>query len=196
MVGRGLRVAPGKDHCLVLDFAGNIPRLGTIDELNIDDKGKVKQLGGIGAPVRECPKCNLYIPIRLTVCSGCGYAFPEKVKLQLVASEGQLIGGNKAKPKWYNVDRVIANVHRKKGSPPSVKLSYVCGIRVFAEWLCIEHPHRVGEIGRRKLLNRWAEADPPTTAAEVCKHQRLFKVPKRIEVSEAGQHPAILTREY
>ena len=31
MAGRGTRLAPGKQNCLVLDFAGNVSRHGPID---------------------------------------------------------------------------------------------------------------------------------------------------------------------
>jgi DNA repair protein RadD len=33
MVGRGTRLAPGKENCLVLDFAGNVRRHGPIDRI-------------------------------------------------------------------------------------------------------------------------------------------------------------------
>src|SRR5699024_7836443 len=32
MLGRGTRPSPGKENCLVLDFAGNVARLGPIDD--------------------------------------------------------------------------------------------------------------------------------------------------------------------
>lgn len=42
MLGRGMRLADGKDDCLVLDFAGNIVRHGNIDDL-IADTRKTKE---------------------------------------------------------------------------------------------------------------------------------------------------------
>ena len=38
MAGRGTRLAPGKDNCLVLDFAGNVARHGPIDLVKPKDK--------------------------------------------------------------------------------------------------------------------------------------------------------------
>jgi len=32
MLGRGTRPADGKENCMVLDFAGNTPRLGPIND--------------------------------------------------------------------------------------------------------------------------------------------------------------------
>ena len=37
MAGRGMRVAPGKDDCLVLDFAGNVMRHGPVDAIALPD---------------------------------------------------------------------------------------------------------------------------------------------------------------
>ena len=36
MAGRGTRLAPGKDNCLVLDFAGNVARHGPVDAVDAE----------------------------------------------------------------------------------------------------------------------------------------------------------------
>ena len=51
MVGRGTRLAEGKEDCLVLDFAGNTARHGPIDTV---DGGK-KETGGAPAKRRSRP---------------------------------------------------------------------------------------------------------------------------------------------
>ena len=40
MLGRGMRIAENKKNCLILDFAGNTQRLGTIDDPLIRKKRK------------------------------------------------------------------------------------------------------------------------------------------------------------
>ena len=40
MVGRGSRLSPGKENCLVLDFAGNIETHGPIDLIAVTKKRK------------------------------------------------------------------------------------------------------------------------------------------------------------
>lgn len=37
MVGRGIRIAEGKDHCTVVDMCGNLDRFGRIEELRIEN---------------------------------------------------------------------------------------------------------------------------------------------------------------
>ncbi len=57
--GRGFRIHPGKENCLVLDFGGNVLRHGPVDAI------RVKAAGGNGngsaAPAKECPRCQSLI---------------------------------------------------------------------------------------------------------------------------------------
>lgn len=80
-LGRGMRIAPNKDHCLVLDFAGNVARLGPINDVQID---QVKPGTGVGgARMKECPECLGYLPISARECEWCGYKYPVKEKITL-----------------------------------------------------------------------------------------------------------------
>ncbi|MFO7898754.1 MAG: DEAD/DEAH box helicase family protein, partial [Planctomycetota bacterium] len=71
--GRGFRMHPGKDDCLVLDFAGNILRHGPVDQIRIrepDAKGSGE------APAKECPECHAVVAAGYAICPECGYEFP------------------------------------------------------------------------------------------------------------------------
>ncbi len=69
MVGRGMRIAEGKEDCLILDYAGNTERHGPVDE---DCPKPVKKSEGEGeAPMRSCPFCGAVIHISLVVCPEC-----------------------------------------------------------------------------------------------------------------------------
>src|SRR5690606_2363936 len=72
IVGRGFRLAPGKENCLVLDFAGNVRRHGPVDCVMIREPGK----GEGEAPVKECPECHSLVHASLRYCPDCGYFFP------------------------------------------------------------------------------------------------------------------------
>jgi DNA repair protein RadD len=74
MAGRGLRKAPGKADCLVLDFAGLVHQHGTITEPRYK---KVREGSG-EAPVKVCDACAELVPISLMVCPACGAPFPAK----------------------------------------------------------------------------------------------------------------------
>lgn len=75
IVGRGMRVDPKKDDCLVLDFAENIPRHGPITDVN--PPPKPGHSGDGAAPVKECPECAELVHTSVMVCPDCGYQWPE-----------------------------------------------------------------------------------------------------------------------
>jgi len=54
-LGRGMRISDGKDHCLVLDFAGNLQRLGPINDVSIRQRPKRKGMPG-PSRMKECPE--------------------------------------------------------------------------------------------------------------------------------------------
>jgi superfamily II DNA or RNA helicase len=80
IVGRGLRVAEGKDQCVILDHSDNHMRLGfvtDIDESYIGlHDGKAPQhenrIEGIRLP-KECPHCHYLKPPRMAKCPACGF---------------------------------------------------------------------------------------------------------------------------
>jgi DNA repair protein RadD len=74
MIGRGTRLANGKDNCLVLDFAGNVERHGPIDR--IDGRKRRKGDADGTAPVKTCPDCQAIVHASTRLCPGCGYEFP------------------------------------------------------------------------------------------------------------------------
>lgn len=77
MIGRGLRPAPGKDRCTVLDHGGNVWSHGPVDmeqEYTLDDV--VKKKGPLQvAPVKDCPSCFFIQHIGARNCKECGHQF-------------------------------------------------------------------------------------------------------------------------
>ena len=79
--GRGSRTYPNKTHFTVLDYGDNHkthglwcqPRVWTLDPPK--KRGKEQ-----AAPVRMCPKCNAVLFASTSVCSYCGYEFPETIQ--------------------------------------------------------------------------------------------------------------------
>lgn len=164
--GRLEAIAMGeKPDCLVLDFAQNTPRLGPINDPVIPRR---KGDGGGGeAPVRVCEVCNSYNHASVRYCEYCGEEFPASgLAIATSAGTDELIAADKPPPKEYHiakVDRVIYKQHNKKGKPPSIKVSYYCGLRVFTEYVCIEHPGAAGRIALKWWNNRSYEKMPLTT---------------------------------
>ena len=152
-IGRGLRRADGKDHCLVLDFAGNTERLGPINDIVVRKRRKGDKLGDGEALMRECPMCSELVPISAKICPSCEYVFPIATKLQTRASTAEIISTRKPVD-WYEVKDVVCNIHHKANTPDMLKISYLCGVRYFNEFICINHPE--GSYAKR-LADHWVK---------------------------------------
>jgi len=73
MSGRGLRIAPGKTDCMVLDFAGNVATHGPITQITPPKRGG--KGSGI-APTKTCPQCDELCHASVRQCDACGHQFP------------------------------------------------------------------------------------------------------------------------
>lgn len=140
--GRGFRLHPSKQDCLVLDFAGNIVRHGPVDSLQIKDASST---GGGDAPAKECPQCHSVIHAAYATCPDCGYTFPppEKNKHDSSASTAGVLSGQ-----VEDVDHKVRGVdfyyHTKRDAGPddrpSMRVVYKVGwYSTCSEWICFEH---------------------------------------------------------
>ena len=138
MIGRGLRLHDSKKDCLVLDYAGNIERLGPIDNLKPVDKATGKGEGE--APQKTCPNCREIVHASLRECVECGSAFPEpEIKHDEYASIAPVLS---APPEEYNVQDISYWHHqpRDEKKTPSLKVEYKIGFNLHkCEWVCLEH---------------------------------------------------------
>jgi DNA repair protein RadD len=90
MAGRGMRPAPDKDDCLVLDFAGVVATHGPITAVRPPDKaGK----GDGEAPVKVCESCHELCAISARVCPACGEPFPVAEPVKLALRDDDIMGG-------------------------------------------------------------------------------------------------------
>lgn len=197
MLGRGTRPSPLtlKENCLVLDFARNTIRLGPINDPVIPRKRVKGNVPGI-APVRICPQCGVYNHARSTECAACGFVFPKIEKLFATAGTDALIRTDEPIVGHFDVQRVIYNRHQKPGKPPMIKVSYLCGLHLFSEWICLEH----GGFASKKASDWWklrtgTTMAPPTTD-EALKFVSLLRQPRRIRVWTNKKYPEVLGFEY
>jgi len=78
MLGRGSRIAPGKDSFIILDLGGNIDRHG-MWHLQRDWKdifNNPPKPGENPAPMKSCPECDAILYGGARECQFCGYTFP------------------------------------------------------------------------------------------------------------------------
>lgn len=200
MLGRGTRpsVDTQKENCLVLDFAGNTRRLGPINDPVLP---KRKGKGGGDAPVRICNVCGVYNHAAARNCISCGNEFTFETKIFQTAATDQLVKSDLPVVEYFDVKKVIYNLHEKKNrqgvitSPPSIKVSYFCGLQKFDEWVCIEHPGFAGKRARDWWRQRHMEEPPPTTHQALQRVSEL-KFPSKIRVHVNKKHPEILSYEW
>lgn len=181
MLGRGSRISPDKKDCLVLDFAGNVERLGPINDPLIKIKGKGK---GGGEPImKECPKCNLLVHASSRMCSRCGYKFPREHGLSLNASNAHVI--DTGEPVWIKVDDVTYALNQGFGTPSTLLVSYHCGSRVIKEHICLEHKG----FAKEKALHwiKYRDGVPTATVAEFMPQTENLKKAIRIRVEKKGK---------
>jgi len=78
-VGRGLRPAPGKTKCTVIDQGGNVWEHGPVDapeeySLEPEEKKKKSSLAQ-ASPVKMCGGCGFIQSLSAQKCSECGHVF-------------------------------------------------------------------------------------------------------------------------
>ena len=151
MVGRGMRLAPDKENCLVLDFADNVRRHGPIDLVRPKRPGDG---GGGEAPTKVCPECDSIMALSATECPDCGYVFPPReVKIAPTAATLPVLS---PKVQWLPVHGVSYSRHDKRGGRPSMKVTYSCGLKSYNEWVCVEHQG----YACQKALQWWRKRAP------------------------------------
>ncbi len=183
MVGRGTRLAPGKENCLVLDFAGNVRRHGPIDLVRPRRPGEA---GGGEAPTKLCPECDSIIALSAAECPDCGYVFPAReVKIAPTAATLPVLS---PKVQWLPVHGVSYSRHDKLGGLPSLKVTYSCGLKSYSEWVCIEHPG----YARQKAAEWWRKRAPgcpvPLTVDQAIAEAARLARPSAISVRPSGRY--------
>jgi len=192
-IGRGLRTSPNKDHCLVLDFAGNVMRLGPIDDVHIIQKGEVEEGGG-EAVMKTCPECGVMDYAAIKVCKVCGYQFEFEHHLESSAGGGDLVtrGVDTHKksfdePTWIKVDEVSYSIHSKKGKPDNLRVSYRSGLNTFTEWIFIGYKGWARSRAEFWVSKRY-EGEYQHNAHDLLSKSAQFKVPSDILIKRNGEY--------
>ncbi len=183
MVGRGTRLAPGKENCLVLDFAGNVRRHGPIDLVRPRRPGEA---GGGEAPTKVCPMCESIIALSAAECPDCGHVFPAReVKIAPTAATLPVLS---PKVQWLPVHGVSYSRHDKLGGLSSLKVTYNCGLKSYSEWVCVEHQG----YARQKAAEWWRKRAPgcpvPLTVAQAIAEAKRLVRPSEISVRPSGRY--------
>ena len=193
MVGRGTRLAEGKEDCLVLDFAGNTARHGPID--TVDGRRK-EPAGGGDAPVKVCPECEATNHASARRCVACDHEFPPpEVKVAPQAATNALLSIQQ-QAEWCEVTDVAYARHEKPGRPASLRVTYGCGLARHSEWVCLEHTG----FPREKAMRWWtrrAEGRPvPATVQDALAQAPGLRRPLAVQVRPVGRYAEIVAARF
>lgn len=120
IIGRGLRVSPGKADCLILDHSDTTVRLGFVTDIIFDKLDDGTKHANSKAKERdeplpkECVMCGHVKPAKVHVCPNCGHEPKRQSKIEhedgeLAEVNGKAIKWDKAtKQAWYSQFLFIA----------------------------------------------------------------------------------------
>jgi DNA repair protein RadD len=198
MAGRGLRIAPGKTDCLVLDFAGVVEQHGPITAVRPPPKKGDKQGE---APVKVCDHCQEICALSVRVCPACGEAFPEPERPALRLHNLDIMGQD-------GTDlEVSAWTWRKQISRASGKEMLTCTIygslsdAPVTSYYAICHDGFAGERARKNLADiahkagvilDYASAD----LHDIAKQMTEGTPPKIIEYKREGRFYTVLSHQW
>lgn len=203
MVGRGFRLAPGKDNCLVLDFGGNVRRHGPVDAVNPTRTGggkKREEEDEIGKAARDelrakaCPQCECLVGVNDLTCPNCGHEWPDEgAQHKPQAEHVAILSTESTPPEWIEITETSYHLHEKDGSEPSVRATFYFGLsESVRSFLCFGHQG----FPRRKALQFWEEAGGklphPANAEEALERKKELRPPSAVLVKRAARWPDVV----
>jgi DNA repair protein RadD len=176
---------------LVLDFANCIDEHGPIDMLGTNER----------TVLAVCGQCRESFSRAARLCPSCGWEIPKREidRIEKVERERRMHGDKISvksilsnEPETLKVDSVIVSRHCKEGSPDSLKVQYRCGLSVFREWICLDHPGLVGSKAVQWWRRRFsARGNAPTVSAvlgNLFLSQEILEWTKTITVKKNGKY--------
>jgi len=176
MIGRGLRKAEGKDHCLILDHSSTTIRLGFVTDIHHEelDDGKQKKKGAVERkePLpKECPKCQFLRPAKVRVCPSCGFEAVPANKVESLNGElYELDGKKKIKTKDWPM------VMKQRFFSELVLYAQLKGYK--AGWAAHTYRSRLGVWPAHELHDRPADMMSADTESWI-KHMNIAKAKMR-----------------
>lgn len=195
MAGRGMRLKSHTDHCLILDFAGNVEKHGPITMVQPPKAGGS---GGGDTPVKVCPECDEQVHLSVMDCPECGYHWTAKPK-PLTLSSADIMG---IEPEIMRCTdwRWSAHTSARSGKE-MVKVRYYGELSgpVITEYLPIDHggyaghkalaalgimAHRSGVKGympeTMEAIAEWMNSGPHPDEVHYHKRGKFYEVTERV----------------
>ncbi len=167
MVGRGFRLHPSKENCLVLDFGGNILRHGPVDSIQIKERSGRGGKGDNDSPAKECPECQALIHAGYSICPECSFEFPKAGQNHEATASTEGILSGEITDEQFDVSAVAFHEHIKRNADentkPTLRVEYRLGLGHYeSEWVCFEHTGYARDKAEQWWLARSNEPVPDT----------------------------------
>jgi len=142
-VGRGLRPAPGKSDCLVLDYGEVVRNCGPVhDPITRARRIKAEKEKMI-ITVRVCPKCLSYVQPGEEVCPDCGHEMkvPRDPTKNLTVRAGEIDLLKERGPERLECVSVVIGKYKTKKGDPNIRISFSVKGRMWPVHMYIsKHP--------------------------------------------------------
>ena len=206
MLGRGLRLHPGKQNCLVLDHSRGLETHGPITHIQPrgHKQGKGKKEDVLQKPkVRICEYCRTASSLETLECPDCGNPLVKErdptEKLDTRASNAPIMMTDAeyldSRTTWAEVDKIYYHRHKKEGKPDSMRVEYQCGMMIYKEWVCFEH----GGYATQKAHSWWYKRmidTPPATTDEAIRLSAQLREPSRIRVKKVERNFEVIDYDF
>ena len=200
MAGRGMRIAEGKEDCLVLDFAGNIMAHGPVTNVRPPRGPKDKAEPG-DVPVKACPECHELVQISVMECPACGHQWEAKEREWELDAATDIMGGS-SRREVEVADWVWREHTAKKSGNHMIKVTYypaALNEAPVTEYLAILNQGWAGDKAKQRLLSlfersgaaRWSNALP-----ELCDLLNQATPPALIVTEKQGKWDRVLAAQW
>ena len=198
ILGRGLRIHPEKDNCMILDFGDNIKRHGVLSDLNIKkDKEERKKIAA-----KKCPKCESMCSIAVKICPICRYHFkPEEVDPNHNEKASDLSPTDKIKTLKLVVEKVQYQKHISAAGNTSMKVTYFGGNVKISEYVPFESANQWARTNAERWWKyRTGSYDYPATVSDAIDRIERNELCKTVEsltytIQETG-FPKVVRRRF
>ena len=175
MIGRGLRTAEGKDHCLILDHSDTTLRLGFVTDIHhteLDDGSKRSNKKERAAPLpKECSKCAFLKPPKTRQCPNCGFVAEAVSNVESISGELYELSRDKTiKPKDWTI------TEKQEFYSELLLYAHLRGYK--RGWAYHAYRHRVG-VGPANVLHENPSQNLSAKTESWIKHYNIAKAKAR-----------------
>jgi DNA repair protein RadD len=204
MAGRGMRPKSHTDHCLVLDFAGNVAMHGPVTNVQ---PSKKKGEGEGDPPTKVCSECHEICHISAKICPNCKEPFPPPPERKFILHNDDIMGVNANGELAVRSWTWRKQISRTSGKP-MLSCTYYGGLsdKPVTEYLTVGYMGYAGEKAMRTLYNLAQASGALLTGAEsmsqdegltfLADQMNKARPPSSITFKLDGKFYQILTRSW